>query len=233
MKKYQHPVLGTITLRKNARAKRIILRVKPTEGIIITVPTAVPYQRGLAMLDQNIPWVKKQQAKLQNQQKIWDYQSSFLVRGKPLQIIPTNKDKASLVITASKIDLNLPLSWNIKDVEVQDTIIALLVEALRIEGKNYLPQRTHDLAKQKSIAINNVTIKKTKTRWGSCSNKKNINLSLYLMLLPDELIDYVILHELAHIKHQNHSPAFWQHLENLLPNSKKLDKALNQYQIPF
>ena len=53
------------------------------------------------------------------------------------------------------------------------------------------------------------------------------------MLLPDELIDYVILHELAHIKHQNHSPAFWNHLENLLPNSKKLDKALNQYQIPF
>ena len=86
---------------------------------------------------------------------------------------------------------------------------------------------------QKGILINAIRVKKVKTRWGSCSSKSNINLSLYLMLLSDDLIDYVILHELAHIKHQNHSAAFWNHLEDLLPGSKQLDKALNGYRIPF
>ena len=76
-----------------------------------------------------------------------------------------------------------------------------------------------------------MAIKNTKTRWGSCSFKNNINLSLHLMRLREELIDYVILHELVHTKVKNHSIEFWTTLDIHCPNSKNLDRELKKYSL--
>ena len=234
MEPYQHPTLGTIYFRCNKRAKRVILRVKANKGIFVTLPSRASYKIGLDLVNQNIDWIQQQQKKIAKKSPAFDYHTKYQIRDKQLSIIPTREEKAYLTLSSpEQIDLGIPLSWNIKEAASQQVIIDLLIHALRVEGKGYLPQRTRSIAQQKGITINIITIKKVKTRWGSCSNKKNINLSLYLMLLPDNLIDYVIYHELAHIRHQDHSPAFWQHLEDLLPGAKALDKALKKYRIPF
>jgi len=87
------------------------------------------------------------------------------------------------------------------------------------------------LAKKHNFNYQKLTIKNTKTRWGSCSFKNNINLSLHLMRLKEELIDYVILHELVHTKVKNHSKEFWMTLDIHCPESKKLDKELKKYSL--
>ncbi|MDR1681831.1 MAG: M48 family metallopeptidase [Candidatus Symbiothrix sp.] len=80
---------------------------------------------------------------------------------------------------------------------------------LRTQARAFLPERLKSLAETHHFQYQSIKITKSKTRWGSCSSKKNINLSLYLMLLPLHLIDYVLLHELCHTVEMNHSPAFW------------------------
>ena len=78
--------------------------------------------------------------------------------------------------------------------------------------------------------INKVKINNAKTRWGSCSIENNITLSLQLMRLPDYLIDYVILHELAHTKVKNHSIHFWDFLDSITDSkAKNLDKELKSF----
>ncbi len=94
--------------------------------------------------------------------------------------------------------------------------------ALRKQAKAYLPDRTQVLASRFGFSYHSLKINKSKGRWGSCSAKKNINLSLYLMTLPSHLIDYVILHELCHTKEMNHGPRFWILMDEVTGNQSKV-----------
>lgn len=105
-----------------------------------------------------------------------------------------------------------------------------LIDNLKRKAHAYLPIRIRQLALKHGLNFNKLALRNSKTRWGSCSFDNNINLNIHLMKLPDELIDYVILHELTHTVHKNHSKDFWDFLSNLLGiNSKQIDKKLKAY----
>ncbi len=90
----------------------------------------------------------------------------------------------------------------------------------KVDAKQKLTSRLHYLAAQHGFTYNKVTIRNQKARWGSCSYKNNISLNIKLVMLPDELVDYVILHELAHTKISNHSKKFWGELDKYVGNGK-------------
>lgn len=106
-----------------------------------------------------------------------------------------------------------------------------LVEKLRAEAKESLPPRLRELADLHGFKYNRVFIKNNISNWGSCSSKGNINLNLRLMTLPEELRDYVILHELCHLKHLNHGKEFHALLEKVCPGHRELARDLKQYRI--
>jgi predicted metal-dependent hydrolase len=99
------------------------------------------------------------------------------------------------------------------------------------EARSLLIGRLDELAKKHGFTYNRVFIRNQKTRWGSCSNKNNINLNINLVRLPDALIDYTILHELVHTRIKNHGKRFWDQLDRVLDDAKKLDKRLSQYNL--
>jgi predicted metal-dependent hydrolase len=99
----------------------------------------------------------------------------------------------------------------------------------RTSARKYLVNRLNHLAVKYGFKYNRVFIKNQKTRWGSCSGENNINLNVNLVRLPDELIDYTILHELVHTRIKSHGQRFWHQLDRLLGDAKQLDKALNEY----
>ncbi len=99
----------------------------------------------------------------------------------------------------------------------------------RQAARRRLVDRLNYLAGKHDFQYNRVFIKNQKTRWGSCSGKNNINLNVNLVRLPDELIDYTILHELVHTRIKNHGQRFWAQLDRLLGDAGKLDRALNEY----
>ena len=103
------------------------------------------------------------------------------------------------------------------------------IERLRKEAKAYLPARLAMFAEQYSFTYNQVRIKNNVSNWGSCSRKGNINLNLRLMTLPEDLRDYVILHELCHLRYPNHGKGFHLLLESLCPDHRMKEKELRKY----
>ena len=101
----------------------------------------------------------------------------------------------------------------------------------RSAARKVLIDRLNQLAKQYGFTYNRVFIRNQKTRWGSCSTKNNINLNVNLVGLPPELIDYTIIHELVHTRVKNHSRKFWDQMDALLGDAKKIDKKLSAYEV--
>ncbi len=101
----------------------------------------------------------------------------------------------------------------------------------RVEAKTLLTMRLKQLARNNGFSYNRVFIRNQKTRWGSCSSINNISLNMKLVKLPDELIDYVILHELVHTRRKDHSKAFWVEMDKLVGNGKKMASRLKSYGI--
>ncbi len=99
----------------------------------------------------------------------------------------------------------------------------------RVKAKRKLSRRLNYLSAKYGFTYNRVFIRNQRTRWGSCSHKDNISLNVKLIRLPDELIDYVILHELVHTRFKNHSKQFWDELDKILVNGKGIDARLKQY----
>lgn len=105
------------------------------------------------------------------------------------------------------------------------------IEAMRKEAKRILPARLAELAKKYSFEYNQVRIKNNVSNWGSCSRKGNINLNLNLMRVPEDLRDYVILHELCHLRYPNHGSDFHALLESLCPGHRAKEKELRKYRL--
>lgn len=101
----------------------------------------------------------------------------------------------------------------------------------RQAGRKIIVARLNELSEKHGLPYNRVFVKNQKTRWGSCSEKKNINLNINLVRLPGELMDYAIMHELVHTKELNHSRRFWDLLEKHMTDARALDRELQKYSL--
>ncbi|SEG00536.1 hypothetical protein SAMN04487934_10684 [Eubacterium ruminantium] len=105
------------------------------------------------------------------------------------------------------------------------------IRRLSDESLKVIPPRVKEIAEKMGVSYGRITIRNQKTRWGSCSSKGNLNFNCQLMLLPEELRDYVIIHELCHRIEMNHSVRFWTEVERYCPQYMKLRKKLKQIRI--
>ena len=102
------------------------------------------------------------------------------------------------------------------------------LENLTRRAKAYLPERVRYFASRMQVTYGKITIRHQKTRWGSCSSRGNLNFNCLLMLVPAEVADYVVVHELCHRKQMNHSAAFWTEVEKILPDYRIRRKWLKE-----
>ena len=104
-------------------------------------------------------------------------------------------------------------------------------EINRAEATKQLVNRLNELSEQHGFSYNKVFVRNQKTRWGSCSSKNNISLNMMLVRLPDEMMDYVLLHELVHTRIKNHTHAFWSELNKFVGDAKGMSKKMNEYKV--
>lgn len=201
------------------------------QAIRVSMPYSFTYANALSFLNEKRTWVLQQQKKNQTIEKQYTISDLSTLQSKfhQFKIISYNKKQLQIHWQKEKITLYISQKQDILAHDFQKQLKELLVAVYRKEAKSYLPQRVATLAKKYAFSYKRVVIKNMKSRWGSCSSLGNINLNLHLLRLPDTLIDYVILHELAHTQHPNHSKHFWNKLTSILKNAKQLDKQLASF----
>jgi len=223
-----------VTLFRSDRAKSLNITIKPFTGVRVSVPHTISFKKAKEATEQRIGWIKSHLSKMQKAEDlftVFNFDTKFQTRTHHLEIKVSDTDTLRSVVRNNKISVAIPQSNKIADAEVQNEIRKAIERAWRKEAKDYLPERVKVLAEKHKFSFKNVAIKNAKTRWGSCSFDNNINLSLHLMRLPNYLIDYVILHELVHTRIKNHSRDFWQLLDIVSGNAKKLDKEVKDCRI--
>jgi len=223
-----------ITIKKNRNAKHLRISLKPFYGVRLTIPDKVSFHIAEKFAIEKISWIKEHLSKMHELEKahsFFDENSEFKTRNHKLEINKLSTSKITVKVGKGSIRVNIPENKNVNSIEVQKAVRKGILKAFTEEAKEFLPKRLNDLSDKFNLPFNEVYIKNIKSRWGSCSGKNNINLSVHLMRLPDQLIDYVLLHELAHTKVKNHSKKYWDYLSGLAANAKKLDKELNHFRI--
>ena len=154
-----------------------------------------------------------------------DFQLRF--EQKDVSFVRAEMDETGIVCYYESADI-------LADKDIQAWITQTLEAFARKRVKSRLVPRLLDMAKERGLNVNNVRVSSAKGRWGSCSSKGNINLSLYLILLPHHLQDYVLQHELTHLIEMNHSPRFWARLDEVCAGkAKTLRKEMRQYNTSF
>lgn len=109
--------------------------------------------------------------------------------------------------------------------------LELLSKTDRMKIQLKIGKRVRHYCEAMGVTVGYVTVKNQKTRWGSCSAKGNVNFNYQLAFLPDELLDYVVIHELAHRRHMNHSRAFWAEVEKYCPDYLERREQLKEYSL--
>jgi predicted metal-dependent hydrolase len=226
--------IGDVNYCWSNKASYISISVKPMNPVKVIIPAEVSFEKAQHFLLSKLNWVKRHQIELSKKERgpsIFTENTGYSTRYHSLVLVKQNKSTLKIVVRNRTIKIFYPDFAEATHPKVQAAIYKGIEEAWRIEAKALLPKRVSELASKYGFKYLDVFIKNAKTRWGSCSHNNRINLSLHLMMLPDHLIDYVILHELTHTIHKNHGVRFWRHLDLITGNVKKLEKEINQYRI--
>lgn len=221
------------SLRQSQRAKRISLRFNVARGFQIVYPLRVNLPSAEEVFRQKQGWVLKmlkRQRALQNGkpfERSYTQGEEFLYLGEALQldlIVKSEQKKLSI----RRIEDRLEVSGAREKISDLCQVRALAQAFYRADAKAYLPPRVAELALLHGFHYGQIRIKNQKTRWGSCSRKRNLNFNMRLMMAPAAAIDSVILHELCHLRVMNHSAAFWDLLDQLCPDRRKWEKWLKE-----
>lgn len=226
---WQVPEIGNIIINRNQRAKRLTISVRPSSVVRVTVPGFLSVSTAKEFVEQKKNWIKDKLTDISTYNKSNSISSGFKTRTSELLLIPDDVSSIRVVNSNDLYTLYYPREYNGDDKIVQEAALIAVDRIYRKEAQKMLPVRVNELAIKHSFSYNNLRIKRTTSRWGSCSSKNNINLSIYLMKLPDDLIDYIILHELTHTVHKNHGPNFWNHLQKVTGNAKNLAVRVKKY----
>lgn len=219
--------VGDITLVKRAQSRSLRLTVTPG-GVRVSMPRWTPYGAGEAFARKHLDWIQAELAK-QTTPHLAAGQTIGKLHRLRFEQVPSSQ-AATARVTATEVIVRLHPGETSADAIVQERAGKACIRALRREAERLLPPRLNALSEKHGRPYASVAIKQLKRRWGSCDSKRNIALNLFLMELPWEQIDYVLLHELAHTVEMNHSEAFWHELTAMQPRARDIARAVRRHQ---
>ena len=228
-KRVFHPEIGEYTIVRGGGGSSVRLSVHIKRGIRIKIPYQSPFSEGEKFVNSRVRWIKDA---LERQGKKAE---RFKIQMNPGDEIP---------IIGGKIVFACGQSSNIKITTAADGLRTIyypvnseigpvkeaVVKILRKSAKEYLPQRVDYFAKEFGFKYERVFLKNNTSNWGSCSSRSNINLNIHLMRVPSAVCDYIIIHELCHLRYRNHGEKFHELVNRLCGGKEKeLTRELRKY----
>jgi predicted metal-dependent hydrolase len=214
---------GTIALRRNRLSRAIRLKIDGRGLISISMPLRTPLFFAKQLLNNSRPFIRNNLQKLTRTQ----LKHGDLI-GKTHRLAINQGELTSRLI-GTTLHVSLPDHLPVESPSAQAFIKEAALKALRTQAKAYLSRQLEQLAQKYGFSYTKLRFTNAGTRWGSCSSQGTISLNIWLMQLPFDHIDYVLIHELCHTRHMNHSPNFWGLVETILPNYRQVRHALKQH----
>ena len=214
-------------LRRHRRARRVTLRVKSDASLVVTAPPRVPERAIRDFLAERSDWIERARRRLQAARQ-----------DRPDHLNLTHPDRIELPAIERSLSIRYAagdrLRWRARGAESFELTgaddpgdaRALLVFVLKAMAQRALEPRVREFAELHDLRPRRITWRNPNTRWGSCSSNGNLSLSVRLLLLDRPVADYVLLHELAHLEHPNHSKAFWAKVESMCPDYRLREREL-------
>jgi hypothetical protein len=227
--------VGNVVVSKRHNCVQIRLTVHPEKGLQMSIPFRVSYADAERFIFEHRDWIHKT---LQAQQqkgttRIFTPQSHFTCRSTTLSYETTDSQKRILSAKIKDYAVTVIYNPNLVDFKldtVQNFIKKVLLASMRKEAESILYPRVDEISQRTGLKFRKVSIGTALTRWGTCSSHDEIILSCRLLLLPDYLVDFVLLHELCHISEKNHGPKFHALLEKLSGGKKdQYDRELKGF----
>ena len=228
----EHPRWGKIVITRNPRARRIIMRARP-DAIHMTVPLRVKETDIERALDECGARLKEAQKNNGPEQIGRD----FTIDTPHFKLAVQEGDTPGISITGrdGRYTIHCPNGTDYTTERTQKILLQGIRGAMKHCAGVMLPPRLEALAKKHGFRYSRCSVRDVQSRWGSCTSRGSINLNIRLVLLPDRLIDYVLLHELCHTVEMNHSERFWALLDKCAApeKAKALRAELKKIKILF
>jgi predicted metal-dependent hydrolase len=208
------------TVRTSKRAIRYHISIDK-EGVEIVLPIGIPPERAESLLNRNSKWVLAHWIRISRKLHHADFSplpdNTILFRGKPTPIIlkPESSLKSRIVVNylPGKIQVRVPHSMK----KIPGKYV---YSWLADQARGLIAERVADLSVRYDLHPGQITIRNQKTRWGSCSSSKTLSFNWRMIMLPQEVMDYIVIHELSHMEEPNHSRRFWSLVASRCPEYK-------------
>lgn len=223
----QDPEFGEITIKRRANTRSVRIRMGTDGRFVVSCGRLMPLRFIREFMESSRAELRRM---AKNTSVVSPYQQGQTIgRSHRIAVVPTQMVSEPTVTTKrGQIIVKLPPTHQLNDQLVQQQIRAAVIKALRREAKHVLPDRLSQLAAEHGFHYQRVRFSHAGSRWGSCSSAGTISLNIALMKLPDNLINYVLIHELCHTRHMNHSSAFWREVERYDPHFRVHRQRIKQ-----
>jgi predicted metal-dependent hydrolase len=217
-------------LRISTKARHVRFQVSVDKGLEVVVPKRFRVSRVPSLVEKNSQWIERafRRAEMLHGTigPVRDWQRPeeirFLAFDLRWRVVSCHDDRKSVIVEEGSGG-TLALGGAIDD---GGACQKALKSWLTNKAKEYLIPQLKKVSGETGLAYSSVTVRQQKTRWGSCSSRRSISLNARLLFLPPDLVTYVLVHELCHTKHLNHSLMFWRLLASYLPDYRQLDRQL-------
>ena len=205
-----------VTIARHRRARRYVVRVSPDGALRLTVPRGASLAGGFAFAERQSEWLVRELDRQRQRQAPWVTGSQTWFRG---ELVPIVVNGAHATFGSEVIPLPAPGG------DVRQAIEA----RLRDLAAGELPDRCQALARDAQVDVARVSVRNQRSRWGACSPRRAITLNWRLIQMPASVRDYVIFHELMHIRQPNHSRRFWREVDRVCAWWREAETWLRRY----
>ncbi len=214
----------SIAVKRSARRKTMALKVNG-ETVSLHLPKRLPLWLGKQFVSKQYDWLQSR-LKLAHQQPKREFTNGslqpYLGESYPLWLDPDLKQRRQLDFNHQRFNIKLPVTASTEQIN------QTLRRGYRQLADSFLIARCQQLAEQHQFSPKSIQLRRYTARWGSCNTRGNIQLNWLLIQAPLPVIDYVIVHELCHLQHMNHSADFWHLVEQLNPDYRQHRDWLKQ-----
>jgi predicted metal-dependent hydrolase len=201
-----------VVIRRHRRARRYLLRVTPDGVVRLTVPARASIAGGMRFAAEQAPWIAREWSRQEPRGRRWEDGTEILFRGTQ---VPLACDATGITFAGERLTPK-------KGADARAAVEA----HLRAVATRELPARCLELAASCGHEVKRVSVRNQRSRWGSCSTRGTIALNWRLIQMPPAVSDYVILHELMHLRQPNHSRRFWREVATVCPGWREAERWL-------